>query len=88
MITYAYIYVMCTTVDINECEGYNDCHQICTNTEGSYYCSCDAGFELAADNRSCTGMWLCNIINGLNCGLLCLKASLFTVPNILYSRKI
>ena len=39
------------------CEGYNDCHQICINTsnDGSYYCSCDAGFELAADNRMCTG---------------------------------
>ena len=44
-----------TFVDINECEGYNDCHQICTNTNGSYYCSCDAGFSLAADGRSCTG---------------------------------
>ena len=49
----------CTTVDINECEGYNDCHQICTNTEGSYYCSCDNGFVLAADNRTCTG-YCCN----------------------------
>ena len=46
---------MCTTIDINECEGYNDCHQICTNTDGSYYCSCDTGFMLAADNRTCQG---------------------------------
>ena len=42
-------------VDINECEGYNDCHHTCINTEGSYYCSCDTGFSLSADNRSCTG---------------------------------
>ena len=46
---------MCTTVDINECEGYNDCHQNCTNTDGSYYCSCDTGFVLAVDNRTCQG---------------------------------
>ena len=57
MITYAYTYVLCTTVDINECEGYNDCHQICTNTEGSYYCSCDTGFVLTADNRTCQGYY-------------------------------
>ena len=46
---------MCTTVDINECEGYNDCHQNCTNSDGSYYCSCGTGFVLAADNRTCQG---------------------------------
>ena len=57
MISYLCIilYVMCTTVDINECEGYNDCHQNCTNTDGSYYCSCDTGFVLAVDNRTCQG---------------------------------
>ena len=41
--------------DINECEGYNDCHQMCTNTAGSYYCSCNAGFVLAVDERTCGG---------------------------------
>ena len=44
-----------TFVDINESEGYNDCHQICTNTEESYYCSCDTGFSLAADGGTCIG---------------------------------
>ena len=43
------------SADINECEEYNDCHHICANTEGSYYCSCETGFSLAADNRTCTG---------------------------------
>ena len=41
--------------DINECEGYNDCHQMCTNTDGSYYCSCSTGFVLAVDERTCGG---------------------------------
>ena len=47
---YCYIYV-----DINECEtsGHN-CSQTCTNTPGSYTCSCRTGYE---DNGygNCTG---------------------------------
>ena len=43
------------SVDINECEEYNDCHHSCNNTEGSYYCSCNVGFILSEDNRTCTG---------------------------------
>ena len=42
-----------TYVDIDECEEYNDCHQICFNTVGSYNCSCRTGFMLRADNRTC-----------------------------------
>ena len=45
----------CFSLDINECEEYNDCHHSCTNTEGFYYCSCNEGFILAEDNRTCTG---------------------------------
>lgn len=41
--------------DINECDGVNDCQQLCTNTEGSYSCSCTEGFDLADDGRRCTG---------------------------------
>jgi len=48
-----YIYVL---LDIDECMEYNDCHQICTNTFGSYECSCDPGFVLMDDNRTCAGM--------------------------------
>ena len=62
---------MCTTVDINECEGYNDCHQICINTNGSYYCSCDIGFMLAADSRTCQGTLLNAIIIFLHICVYC-----------------
>ena len=48
-------FVIFVTVDINECLEYNDCHQICSNTEGSYECSCDTGFVLKTDNRTCKG---------------------------------
>ncbi len=46
---------MTCTIDINECEGVNDCQQLCTNMEGSYSCNCTQGFDLADDGRNCTG---------------------------------
>ena len=42
--------------DVNECLSINgNCSQICTNTLGSYYCSCTAGYMLNADNQTCVG---------------------------------
>ena len=41
-------------VDINECtEGLDDCEQRCSNTPGTFTCSCDSGFTLDVDGRSC-----------------------------------
>ena len=42
-------------LDIDECEGYNDCSQICKNTEGGYYCSCEEEYRLSSDGRTCEG---------------------------------
>ena len=41
--------------DLDECSGaYNGgCEQICNNMIGTYYCSCDIGYTLAADARQC-----------------------------------
>ena len=39
-------------VDINECDQLV-CGQICTNTYGSYICSCDIGYQLDIDKHSC-----------------------------------
>ncbi|XP_046659437.1 low-density lipoprotein receptor-related protein 2 [Homalodisca vitripennis] len=33
-------------IDRNECEEWGFCDQQCTNTEGSYTCSCHAGYQL------------------------------------------
>ena len=46
----------CSHSDVNECDSSNGgCEQICTNSVGSFECSCDAGFTLDSDNRNCTG---------------------------------
>ena len=31
------------------------CHQVCENTVGGRNCSCNPGFELSEDMRTCTG---------------------------------
>ncbi len=42
--------------DIDECEEESDdCPQICSNTIGSYTCGCNLGYQLATDQRSCSG---------------------------------
>ena len=40
--------------DIDECaNGNGGCAQTCTNTDGGFACSCNAGYILNADNQSC-----------------------------------
>ena len=42
--------------DIDECsEGTSGCDHNCTNTDGSYYCTCMDGYILESDNHTCTG---------------------------------
>jgi hypothetical protein len=48
-----YIYI----IDINECQtGTHNCDQLCTNTHGSFTCSCMSGYTLQSDQRTCTGI--------------------------------
>ena len=43
-------------VDINECSLNTDqCAQNCQNTQGSYTCSCNSGYTLSSNGRSCNG---------------------------------
>ena len=46
----------CLLLDINECSMFNPCEQVCTNTNGSYQCSCRNGFSLKSDNSTCQGL--------------------------------
>ena len=44
--------------DINEClDGNGGCEHNCTNTDGSYLCSCRNGYDLV-DFTKCVGMSL------------------------------
>ena len=43
--------------DINECAaGTGTCGQNCHNIMGSYTCSCNTGYSLNTNGRSCDGM--------------------------------
>ena len=42
--------------DIDECENEkNPCDHNCTDTDGSYTCSCDSGYTLNEDKHTCAG---------------------------------
>ena len=42
--------------DINECFSSNGgCAHKCSNTDGSFVCSCDSGYELGTDGMACNG---------------------------------
>lgn len=39
--------------DIDECEQYGICPQICRNTKGSYSCNCAPGYRQVGDGKMC-----------------------------------
>lgn len=43
--------------DVDECNdtALNYCDHSCTNTIGSYNCSCDDGYRLSSDGHTCLG---------------------------------
>ena len=50
-------------LDINECQqGVSGCSQVCTNTIGSYKCSCYSGYQLSDDSHTCIGQSMAGII--------------------------
>lgn len=72
------IYFFCRSrncQDINECaknDGKGDCDYACTNTAGSFHCSCPAGFYLGADGVTCHDINECQVNNG-NCSQKCVN---------------
>ena len=43
-------------IDVNECSTSNGgCTETCTNTAGSYYCTCPSGYSLASNAHGCNG---------------------------------
>ena len=50
------LYTFLTLTDIQECNNNNgNCDHNCTNTEGSYYCTCEDGYEQQDDGHTCKG---------------------------------
>ena len=46
-------------LDTDECaRNISGCNQNCTNTKGSYVCSCYPGYEIENDNKTCIGKHL------------------------------
>ncbi|XP_053387998.1 mucin-like protein [Mercenaria mercenaria] len=54
-----------TCEDIDECDsdytGKDKCQQNCSNTDGSFTCSCRSGYTLNADNHTCDARWKCSV---------------------------
>ena len=50
-------FISLNTLDFDECasENSNGCQQNCSNTEGSYTCSCNVGYTLDEDGYTCNG---------------------------------
>ncbi|XP_062611525.1 uncharacterized protein LOC134273339 [Saccostrea cucullata] len=54
-----------TCINNNECQTSNGgCAHNCTDTEGSYYCTCRDGYTLNADQRQCDDVDECSVNNG------------------------
>ena len=63
--TYLHYPILCL-VDIDECSLYHPCLHNCTNTPGSFYCSCYSGYDQVGYN--CYGkcrIAKCNCMNAL-----------------------
>ena len=59
-------------LDIDECsKGISGCSQLCTNTIGSYTCTCDNGYQLTNDNHTCTDIDECTLNNNGECEQTC-----------------
>ena len=51
--------------DDNECEsGASSCPEntLCINTDGSYTCRCEPGFEEDIVNKTCIGRWRYSLV--------------------------
>ena len=44
--------------DVDECTIPGVCSGKCHNTDGSYFCACPLGFQMASDKKTCIGKYM------------------------------
>ncbi|XP_067894762.1 latent-transforming growth factor beta-binding protein 2-like isoform X2 [Heterodontus francisci] len=70
-------------IDINECMNGTICgaHGYCENTDGSFRCLCDRGFEIPPREQGCVDINECEMMNGVCGTALCenVEGSFFCV---------
>ena len=67
-----FLFIMLYLKDVDECDESPNggCDHNCTNTNGSYYCSCHDGYDLDSDAANCIGMCLhSSVVQSRNCNL-------------------
>ena len=70
MLTKIFRFLFCrsrTCKDIDECatnNGKGDCEYACANTDGSFRCSCPAGYSIGDDGLTCYDIDECQVQNG------------------------
>ena len=58
-LVFTIFYTLMTSIETNECAASpSPCEHSCTNTDGSFQCSCNNGYLLDDDRRSCDGIYV------------------------------
>ena len=69
-----------TIVDINECRSHNGgCNHHCTNSHGSFRCSCNNGYSLQRNKKTCVGKYI--VIN-IHVQIITVRSNVYVIKDI------